>query len=163
MSHKNISHRQKGNYPTNFRTSEAVQNEINRIVDTHLKNWMIPYDENEDEIDVFEPNIEIMDSPTAVQVSAELPGMDAKDIEINVSDDGYLTISGEKKHQTEEKSKGYYFSERSYGMIQRTVPLPPDIDSDKTTAEFEKGVLTIHIPKLESAKKKIKKINVKSK
>ena len=92
MSHKNISHRQKGNYPTNFRTSEAVQNEINRIVDTHLKNWMMPYDENEDEIDVFEPNIEIMDSPTAVQVSAELPGMDAKDIEINALHGFYPTF-----------------------------------------------------------------------
>lgn len=120
--------------------------------------------ENENAMTFLEPDIEVRDNPKEITVSAELPGLDPKDIDIQVSDEGFLTISGEKKHQTEEKSEGFYFSERSYGMFQRVVNLPTDeINRDKITAEFDNGVLNISLPKLESAKKKVKKIAIKSK
>ena len=120
--------------------------------------------ENENTMSFLEPDIEVRDNPKEITVSAELPGLAPQDIDIQVSDEGYLTISGEKKHQTEEKGEGFYFSERSYGMFQRVVNLPSDeINRDKITAEFENGVLNISLPKLESAKKKVKKINIKSK
>lgn len=161
MSHRNLpNHYQRHNY-TNPLT---VQDEINRIVNNHLYNMGLSNPENENTMSFLEPDIEVRDNPKEITVSAELPGLAPQDIDIQVSDEGYLTISGEKKHQTEEKGEGFYFSERSYGMFQRVVNLPSDeINRDKITAEFENGVLNISLPKLESAKKKVKKINIKSK
>ena len=161
MSHRNLpNHYQRHNY-TNPLT---IQDEINRIVNNHLYNTGLSNPENENAMTFLEPDIEVRNNPKEITISAELPGLDPKDIDIQVSDEGYLTISGEKKHQTEEKGEGFYFSERSYGMFQRVVNLPSDeINRDKITAEFENGVLNISLPKLESAKKKVKKINIKSK
>ncbi|MDR2902480.1 MAG: Hsp20/alpha crystallin family protein [Lactobacillales bacterium] len=159
MSKNEITFKNKA-YTKDFSKAETVQDEINRIFDRHLGYLSIPA---EDQFNLVEPRIEIIDTPGAVEVTAELPGMDAKDIEINVSTDGYLTIKGEKRSKIEEKKGGSYFTERSYGMISRTLPLPADINHDKVTAEFEKGVLKIEIPKLESAKTKVKKIAVKNK
>jgi HSP20 family protein len=161
MSHKNLIH----HYPKYTNTNPMIiQDEINRIVNNHLYNMGLSNPENENTMSFLEPNIEVRDNPKEITVSAELPGLDPNDIDIQVSDDGYLTISGEKKHQAEEKSEGFYFSERSYGMFQRVVNLPTDeINREKITAEFDKGVLNITLPKLESAKKKLKKIAIKSK
>ena len=161
MSQKNLMH----HYPKYANTNPiAIQDEINRIVNNHLYNMALSNSEDDNTMRFLEPDIEVRDNPKEITVSAELPGLDPNDIDIQVSDDGYLTISGEKKHQTEEKSEGFYFSERSYGMFQRVVNLPTDeINREKITAEFDKGVLNITLPKLESAKKKLKKIAIKSK
>ena len=161
MSHRNLpNHYQRHNYTNPI----AVQDEINRIVNNHLYNMALSNPEDENTMNFLEPEIEVRDTPKEVIVSAELPGLDPKDIDIQLSDEGYMTISGEKKHQTEEKAEGFYFSERSYGMFQRVINLPTDeINRDKITAEFDKGVLNITLPKLESAKKKVKKIAIKSK
>lgn len=152
-------------YPKYANTNPiTIQDEINRIVNNHLYNLAPSNPEYENTMDFLEPDIEVRDNPKEITVSAELPGLDPNDIDIQVSDDGYLTISGEKKHKTEEKSEGFYFSERSYGMFQRVVNLPTDeINREKITAEFDKGVLNITLPKLESTKKKLKKIAIKSK
>ena len=83
-----------------------------------------------------------------------------QDIDIDVSEDGYLTVRGEKRSNVEDKSNGRYFSERSYGMISRTIPLPADIDIDKTEASFSNGVLKITLPKTPASKQKIRKIKV---
>ena len=111
----------------------------------------------------IEPKIEVVESDDAVSVSAELPGLDEDDIEVDVSEDGYLTIRGEKRNNIEEKRDGRYFSERSYGIISRTVPLPMDIDVKKSSASFVKGVLKINVPKTSDAKQKIKKLQIKNK
>lgn len=110
---------------------------------------------------LLEPDIEVRDTSKAIKVMAELPGMNPEDLEINVSKDGYMTISGEKKHEREEEGEGYYFSERSYGTVQRTIPLPTEIDVDKVTADFDNGVLKVNIPKLPAAQNKVKKVTVK--
>ena len=73
-----------------------------------------------------------------------------------------MTIRGEKKLEHEEKRKGVYMSERSYGAFYRTIPLPPDVDTDKADATFKNGVLTVKLPKSEEAKAKVKRIPVKS-
>ena len=157
MSHRNLQQQYQN-------TPLAIQNEINRIVNKHLYDWTLPSAHEENNMGFLEPDIEVQDTEKNVLVSAELPGLNPEDIDIQVSDEGYLTIRGEKKHQTEEKSDGFYFSERSYGMFQRSVNLPTnDINREKITAEFDKGVLNITLPKLDSAKKKIRKIAIKSK
>ena len=94
-------------------------------------------------------------------MSAELPGIAEKDIEVQISSDGYLSISGEKRHQSEENSKGNYFSEISYGMFRRTIPLPWDLDYEKADADYDDGVLKVVLPKSQSEQQKFKKISVK--
>lgn len=113
----------------------------------------------------LEPDIEITETPKEVVVAAELPGMNVDDIQVNVSEEGYLTISGEKQHHIDESNErtGAYFSEFSYGMMQRTIPLPGDLKYEDVSAEFENGVLSVHIPKTEDSSRKIKKVRVQKK
>ncbi len=108
----------------------------------------------------LEPKIEVSENKDAVTVSAELPGIDAKDIDLQISSDGYLTISGEKKSTKESAECDNYFSEIYYGMIKRTIPLPWDLDYNKADAKYNDGLLSIEIPKSQTEKAKVKKINV---
>ena len=90
--------------------------------------------------------------------------MSADNINLHISKDGYLTISGEKTNTHEQQDdEGFYFSERSYGFINRTIELPSDIDEENVNASFEKGLLKITIPKLKSEKQNPKKIQIKEK
>jgi HSP20 family protein len=103
---------------------------------------------------------DVVETKDAVEVSIELPGMEMKDIEVSVTDD-MLTVKGEKKVERQEEKKGYYLSERSYGAIYRTVPLPPGVDGEKAEASFKNGVLTIKLPQTPEAQAKVKRIEVK--
>jgi HSP20 family protein len=103
--------------------------------------------------------VDVAEMEDEIKVSAELPGLDNEDIDVSLSDD-VLTISGEKKEEKEEKGKNYYRSERSYGAFRRDIPLPSQVDADKVDAVFQKGVLTITLPK--TAEAKAKKVTVKA-
>jgi HSP20 family protein len=107
------------------------------------------------------PAIDMSEDEKVYKISAELPGIDAKDMEVSVSGD-MLTLKGEKRQEKEEKDKNYHFSERSYGSFQRSFQLPSSVDRDKVAADFSKGVLTITLPKTVEAQKPQKKIEVKS-
>ena len=107
------------------------------------------------------PAIDMSEDDKAYRISAELPGIDAKDIDVSVSGDT-LVLKGEKRQQKEEEDKNYHFSERSYGSFQRSFQLPLSIDRDKVAADFSNGVLTITLPKTAEARQPVKKIEVKS-
>lgn len=109
------------------------------------------------------PSIDVIDKKKEIRLTAELPGMDEADINVEVTD-GMLSISGEKKQETEEGDKDgdYYLSERSYGSFNRTVSLPEGIDKDKIKANFKKGVLTVHLPKKPEAQVPTRRIEVKA-
>ncbi|MGW8161998.1 MAG: Hsp20/alpha crystallin family protein, partial [Desulfobulbales bacterium] len=92
-------------------------------------------------------------------VQAELPGLEAKDVELILTDD-VLTIRGEKKEEKEEKDEHRYFMERYCGEFERRIKLPTLVNTNKIDATFDKGVLTINLPKSEEAKKKEIKIKV---
>lgn len=92
------------------------------------------------------PAIEMTETKDAYKLSAELPGMDVKDVDITVAN-GILSISGEKKEEREEKEEGFMFAERSYGAFERRIELPEDADAEKVKARFKNGVLTITVPK----------------
>ena len=141
---------------------QKVQNEINRIYDQHLRQMMTPWEEM-NHMPILEPNIEVCETKKNFKITAELPGMTAEEIDLDISDDGFLTITGEKRNETQQSEEGYYFSERSYGMIQRSIPIPANSDISGIDAEFEKGVLTIDIPKKCQSCEKQKKIAVKKK
>jgi len=107
------------------------------------------------------PAIDMSEDEKAYKISAELPGIDAKDIDVSVTGD-MLVLKGEKRQEKEEKDKNYHFSERTYGSFQRAFELPASVDRNKVVADFSKGVLTITLPKTSEAQKPVKKIEVKS-
>jgi HSP20 family protein len=104
------------------------------------------------------PNIEISETDKAIEISAEMPGLERKDVEISIDDDT-LSIRGEKKIEESQKDKNVQLSERSYGVFLRVLQLPPGIDPSSVQATMSNGVLKIAIPK--PAKSEPKKIEVK--
>lgn len=109
------------------------------------------------------PATDVIDRDKDIQVRAELPGMNEKDIEVRLSD-GLLTIHGEKKEEREEGEAGgnYYVAERRYGTFQRSLRIPEGIDADKVEATFKNGVLTVTLPKTKEAQERTRKIDVKA-
>jgi HSP20 family protein len=105
------------------------------------------------------PAIDIVEKDKAFEVTAELPGLDAKAIELQLSD-GMLTIKGEKQEEKEEKTKDRYVSERRYGSFRRSLRVPASVDADKIEASYKGGVLTVTLPKAPDAEKKQKTIPV---
>lgn len=99
-----------------------------------------------EELSVFAPKVNVRDSEKEIHISAELPGMDEKNIQLDLSNDG-LTITGEKKLEEEETGKNFYRLERSYGNFNRFIPLPENLQREKATASYKKGVLNVVIPK----------------
>lgn len=122
--------------------------------------WMTPFEEFGRRGDGFIPKVDVKEEDKEIIVSAELPGMDQKDIDLTVTNDS-VRISGEKKHEREEE-KDYYRHERFCGSFDRVIDLPAEVEEDKAEAEFSKGVLTIRLPKSEEAQAKRKKIRIKS-
>lgn len=111
----------------------------------------------------FVPRIDVVDEKEGLKITAELPGIEAKDVECSLQE-GALTIKGEKtvERKEEDKKTGHFLAERAYGSFYRTIPLPYDVDRDKTSAAFENGVLTIRLPKAASAKSAERKIAIQS-
>jgi HSP20 family protein len=107
------------------------------------------------------PAIDMSEDDKAYKISAELPGLDAKDIDVSVSGNT-LVLKGEKRQEKEEKQQNYHLSERAYGSFQRAFELPASIDRNKISADFSKGVLTVTLPKTPEAQKEQKKIEIKS-
>jgi HSP20 family protein len=107
------------------------------------------------------PAMDMSEDDKAYKISAELPGLDAKDVDVTISGTTLL-LKGEKRQEKEEKEQNYYLSERIYGSFQRAFELPASVDRDKIAADFSKGVLTITLPKTPAAQKQQKKIEVKS-
>lgn len=106
------------------------------------------------------PAVDIVDQEQAILITAELPGMDEQNIELKLCN-GNLMLKGEKKSEREESGKGRYLSERSYGSFQRSFALPDSVDADKIEASFDRGVLTITLPKRPEAQQPEKSIEIK--
>ena len=107
------------------------------------------------------PAVDFTDTEKAYELTAELPGIDEKNVEVKVAN-GVLTIKGEKNQEKEEKKKDYYLRERNFGSFERSFQVPDSVDSDKIEASFKKGVLTVSLPKKPEAQKATKRIDVKT-
>ncbi|HTI81660.1 MAG TPA: Hsp20/alpha crystallin family protein [Acetobacteraceae bacterium] len=107
------------------------------------------------------PVVDITESDAAYVMTAELPGMTGKEIEVELSGD-VLTLKGEKRTEKEQKDKSMYLSERSYATFRRGFAVPDGVDRDNVTAEFSNGVLRITLPKTAKALQQQKKIEVKA-
>lgn len=107
----------------------------------------------------FRPEIEVKETSKEVRVSAELPGLDEKDIHVSFAN-GMLVIEGRKEEEHEEEKSGYYHSERSYGAFRRSIVLPAEVDVDHADATFKRGVLKIRLPKDPKGEARRRKIEV---
>jgi HSP20 family protein len=129
-----------------FASLAEIQDEMNRIFDTSLRRHS-GFDA------VFSPAIDVVAEEDNVVVKADLPGLTKDDVSVTLQDN-YLTIRGEKKHETEQKEANYFLSERIYGSFTRTIELPLAVDAKKIEARFKDGVLHVTLPKTEEAKPK---------
>ncbi|WP_291869365.1 Hsp20/alpha crystallin family protein [Bradyrhizobium sp.] len=149
---------------------ESLRREVERLFDSFDRDlWRSPFSRSafdiaphwRRELTATSPAIDIVEKENAYEVTAELPGMDEKNIEVKLGDGG-LTIKGEKQEEKEEKRKGYHLQERRFGSFQRYFAVPESVDTGKIEANFKKGVLTVTLPKKPEAQKPAKKIDVKA-
>jgi len=128
-----------------------LRHNIDQIFDNMLGDWtgrMNMFDR------VFMPTIDVHETAKGVRVTAELPGLDEKDIEVSLLN-GALWIKGEKREEREEEKGDIYRCERQYGSFQRMVELPTEVDADKIKASFKKGVLKVTLPKTKEASRRV--------
>lgn len=133
-----------------FREVSRLRREMDRLWDDFFGPARRAFRPLEGE---WAPAVDVSETADKVVVKAEVPGMDAQNIDISLSGD-ILTIKGEKKSEREEKKENYHLVERSYGSFSRSLRLPAAVEADKIEAAYKQGVLTITCPKKEEAKPK---------
>lgn len=112
------------------------------------------------EAQIFQPKVNVRDSADKVEVTAELPGVDEKDIHLTV-DKEYFRIKGEKRFEKEGNEDDRHYIERHYGSFERVIPLSAEVDREKTEASFKNGVLKVTLPKLAAHKNEPRRITIK--
>lgn len=132
------------------------QREMNRLMESFF---------GDTELDLpfrsgFAPLVDVTETETALEIKADLPGMDERDVEVTL-DENQLVLKGEKREEKEDKRKGIYRIERNFGSFYRRIPIPVEIEADQVSATFERGVLKITLPKREGQNGRGIKINVK--
>lgn len=148
---------------------ESLRREIDRLFDDFRPfGWRLPSRPGLD-LDIpatlrgwsVNPAFDLVEKKDEYEITAELPGIEEKDVEIKLSNQT-LTIKGQKTESREEKDNDRYLSERRYGSFQRSFHVPEGVDVDKIDASFAKGVLTVKMPKTVEAQKAEKTIAVKA-
>jgi HSP20 family protein len=137
---------------------EALHSSMNQVLEAFRRDFDFPALSTWEGLSA--PNVDVSETDDAVQVSAELPGMDAKDVELSFQGNS-LVLKGEKTEEKESKEKDFHMRERRFGSFHRMIPLPSGVDIGKAKAEYEKGVLRVTIPKTAEAKQQRKKIEIK--
>jgi HSP20 family protein len=133
------------------------RDEMDRLFDDFIDRFPARRETGEQ---MWNPDVDIRETDNEVVVKAEIPGMEQKDINISIKDN-VLTLKGEKKQEKEEKEANYHRVERTYGSFTRMFTLPTTVVADKVTAKYNKGVLSITLPKTEEAKPKEIAVEIK--
>jgi len=136
----------------------SLQREIDRLFDDFTSGFPTLPAFGKGKTEML-PSMDVSETDKEIEITAELPGLEEKDVQINVADN-LLTIRGEKKAEKEETDKNYRLIERSYGSFERTLQLPDGVNADAIKATMAKGVLKVTVPK--SAPAQVKKIDVKA-
>jgi len=151
-----------------WRPFEALKKEVDRLFEDFGDDfWRRPFrslaglEKDWAKKFVSAPAVDVSETEKAYEITAELPGIDQKNVEVNLANGG-ITIKGEKKEESEEKKKDYYVTERRYGSFERYFDLPDGVDADKIEATFKNGVLKVTLPKTAEAQKPAKKVEVKA-
>src|SRR3974377_597383 len=165
-----IKQEKSSSVPQMWQPFEGLRQEIDRLFDDFGQGFWRPFGQS---LFARQPSLRremslapvpagaVTESEKAYEVTAELPGIDERNIEVKVAD-GVLTIKGEKREEKEEKKKDYYLQERSFGSFERSFEVPETVETDKIEASFKKGVLMLTLPKKAEAQKPAKKIEVKT-
>lgn len=143
----------------------SLHNEIDRMFDNVFRSFGLPSLGMESalpslEDNWFRPSVDIDSSEKEYRITVEVPGVDEKDVKLELDRDGTLTIRGEKKQEREEKDRDYYRVERSYGSFQRVLSLPEDADQDNINASFKNGVLTVTVQRKALPKSEARQIGI---
>lgn len=136
-----------------FSEIDSLQKEMNRLFDSIVPRT------TEGLSAAFVPAAEMEETPEAIHLKLEVPGMDAKDLDIQVSAEA-VSISGERKEETQTEDKGMTRSEFRYGSFRRVIPLPTRVQNTSVNAEYKDGILNLTLPKAEEEKNKVVKVNV---
>lgn len=139
----------------------SLRSDLDRIVDRMLRSPWPEDASGQPFAGTWLPSVDISETENEIVLRAEVPGINPDDIDITVSGDR-LIISGEKSEEREEKEEHYYHCERRFGSFERSIELPSTADLEKVSADHANGVLTIHVPKHETAKPKRVQIASKS-
>ncbi|MDQ0134105.1 HSP20 family protein [Neorhizobium galegae] len=139
----------------------SLHREVNRLFDDVFRGFGsgLPAFGSASAFSAGWPSVEISDTDTEIKVTAEMPGLEEKDIEVLLND-GILTLKGEKRSESEDKDR--QFSERYYGRFERRIPLGVEVEQDKVGAIFRNGVLTVTLPKTHKVQSQVKRIVIKS-
>ncbi|HEY6401802.1 MAG TPA: Hsp20/alpha crystallin family protein [Blastocatellia bacterium] len=136
-----------------FEMMRRFSEEMDRAVGHMFEDLGLSQEGGAREMMAWSPAVEVFERDNNMIVRAELPGMSKDDINVEMTDDGLL-IHGERKREKEEKGKGWYRSERSYGEFRRLIPMPEGVNTEDAKASFENGVLEITAPMRESSRRK---------
>ncbi|MEB3828543.1 Hsp20/alpha crystallin family protein [Phormidium sp. CCY1219] len=136
-----------------FREIDSLQREMNRLFDN------LSTTNGEPITGSFVPPVEMEETPEAINLKMEVPGMEAKDLDVQVSAEA-VAISGERKTETQHEENGSFRSEFRYGQFRRVIPLNARIENSKVEAQYKDGILKLHLPKAEDEKNKVVKVNV---
>ncbi|SDF99767.1 heat shock protein Hsp20 [Limimonas halophila] len=170
----NITPRSSGETPAHergFTPFADLQNEMNSLFDSFTRTFGLPAwhrgwegpvraEEAHPATAVADVRFEVSEADDAYKITAEVPGLTEKDVDVEVSGD-FLTVKGEKSHEQERTEETHYVRERSYGSFRRSFRLPEDVDRDNIEATVDKGVLTLKLPKTPEAQRQVKKVTVK--
>jgi len=152
-----------------WRPFEGLRREVDRLFeDFTMSPFVMPFRRPAFDLEPFwqpeswiaAPAVDLIEHEKAFELTAELPGLDEKNVEVKVAN-GVLTIRGEKAEDKEEKNKDFHMRERRFGAFERALRIPDMVDMDKIEATFKKGVLMVKMPKTAEAQKPVKKIAVK--
>ena len=137
----------------------SLQREIDRLFDDFTRGFPSLGTFTGDGMSKMLPTMDVSETDKEIEITAELPGLEEKDVQVNLADN-ILTIRGEKKAEKEQKDKNYHLVERSYGSFERSLELPEGVNADAIKANIDKGVLKVVVPK--PAPAQVKKVEVKS-
>jgi HSP20 family protein len=138
-----------------FREINSLQREMNRLFDDMARTTA---NGGNGEV-AFIPAAEMHETPEAIHLKLEVPGMEASDLDVQVTAEA-VSISGERKEETKTEEKGMTRTEFRYGKFQRVIPLSTRIQNDKVQAEYKNGILSLTLPKAEAEKNKVVKVNI---
>ena len=146
-------------------TVNALQRRMNRMFDDFFGDFgefeLHPLRALSRSTREFAPRMDVSETDKEITITAELAGLNEKDVDVTLKDD-VLTIHGEKKIERDEKNERFSLTERSCGTFSRSIVLPTEVQQDKIDASFKQGVLTVRLPKVPVEESKAKKIEIKS-
>jgi HSP20 family protein len=152
--------------PQVYHPMAQLHQDIDRLMDGVFRGFGLPFmgigNLTDTEAALFRPHVDIASTDKQYTVTVEVPGVEEKDVKLELTHDGTLVIRGEKKQEKEQKDKNFHRIERSYGSFQRTLSLPEDASQENIDASFKNGVLTVTVPRKTIAQEPARRIEIKT-